>query len=186
MLIDAVALVLFVMALFKGLRKGLIVALFSFIAFVVGLAAALKLSALVADYLGSHFTVSHKWLPILAFALVFLTVALLVRLGARLLEGAVQLAMLGWLNRIGGVLFFLLIYLVVYSIILFYAESLHLLKPETIRSSVVFPYIRPLAPGMMHAIGAVIPWFKDTFADLLRFFQNLSDKSHPAQYSFHY
>src|SRR5438309_7623343 len=112
MLIDTVALVLLLMAVFKGLRKGLIIAVFSFVAFIVGLAAALKLSSVVAGYLGSQVSVSQRWLPVLAFALVFLAVALLVRLGARMLEGAVKLAMLGWLDKLGGVLFFLLIYLV--------------------------------------------------------------------------
>lgn len=186
MLIDAIALVLLVMALFKGWRKGLIVAVFSFLAFLIGLAAALKLSALVAIYLGNHFSVSAKWLPVLAFALVFIGVGLLVRLGARILEGIVQLATLGWLNKIGGVLFYSLIYLIIYSILLFYAQSLHLIKEPDVKSSVVFPLIQPLAPGIMHGIGSVIPWFKNSFADLLRFFQNVSDNSHPAQYSFHY
>lgn len=186
MLLDAVALLLVVMVLFKGLRKGFIVAFFSFLAFIIGLAAALKLSAMVANYLGESLSLSHKWLPFLAFGLVFIAVALLIRIGAKLLEGAVELVMLGWLNKLGGVLFYLLIYLIIYSILLFYAENLHLLTEKAEKSSIVYPYIHSLAPSVMHIVGMVIPWFKDTFTDLLRFFQNVSDKNHPAQYSFLY
>ncbi len=47
MLIDIIVVILLVMAIFKGLRKGLIVAVFSFLAFLIGLAAALKLSTLM-------------------------------------------------------------------------------------------------------------------------------------------
>lgn len=116
MLIDIIAFALLLLAVFKGLRKGFIVALFSFLAFFIGLAAALKLSAIMAAYIGGNVTVSQRWLPFLAFALVFLLVVLLVRLGARLLQGMVQTMMLGWLNRLGGVLLYVLIYFFIYSI----------------------------------------------------------------------
>src|SRR5690349_8193204 len=109
--IDIIVLGLLLLALFKGLRKGLVLAVFSFLAFVIGLAAALKLSALVAVYLGENTNVSGRWLPVLAFVLVFGVVLLLVRLGAKLVEGGLQLVLLGWLNRVGGVLFFALLYL---------------------------------------------------------------------------
>ena len=65
MLIDIIVLVLLLLAAFKGLRNGLILALFSFLAFVVGLAAAIKLSAVAAGYIGSAVNVSQRWLPVL-------------------------------------------------------------------------------------------------------------------------
>ena len=126
MLIDIIAFVLLLLAVFKGLRKGFIVALFSFLAFFIGLAAALKLSAAMAVYIGGNVSVSQRWLPFLAFLVVFLIVVLLVRLGAKLLQGLVQTMMLGWLNRLGGVLLYALIYFFIYSILLFYATRLNL------------------------------------------------------------
>src|SRR5690349_5475773 len=107
--IDLICLGLLVLALFKGLKKGLVLAVFSFLAFVIGLAASLKLSAVVAAYLGASTNVSARWLPVLAFALVFVGVLLLVRLGARLIEGALQVVLLGWANKLGGVLFYALL-----------------------------------------------------------------------------
>ena len=83
MLLDVIAIALLVLAVYKGLSKGLIVALFSFIAFIIGLAAALKLSAIAAGYIGDTISISEKWLPVIAFIVVFLVVVLLVRLGAR-------------------------------------------------------------------------------------------------------
>jgi membrane protein required for colicin V production len=186
MLIDIIALVLLLLSIYKGFRKGLIIAVFSFVAFIVGLAAALKLSAVVAAYIGDNTNISQRWLPVLAFFVVFLIVVLLIRLGAKMLEGAVQLAMLGWLNRLGGIFFYILIYFFIFSILLFYANQLHLIKPETTEASLVYPYIQPMAPKIMNIMGAVIPVFKDMFTQLLQFFQNVSDKNAPAQYSFLY
>jgi membrane protein required for colicin V production len=176
MLIDIIAFVLLIIAVFKGLRKGLIVAVFSFLAFIIGLAAALKLSTLMADYIGSNVEVSQRWLPFIAFIAVFLIVVLLVRLGAKLLQGAVQMVMLGWVNRIGGVLFFVLIYFFIYSILLFYATQLHLIKPETIKASSTYDFIAPFGPKVMDILGAVLPFFKDMFEELLHFFDAVGEK----------
>jgi membrane protein required for colicin V production len=186
MLIDVVAFGLLILSIFKGLSKGLIIAVFSFLAFIIGLAAALKLSAVAAEYIGSNVNISQRWLPVLAFLAVFILVVLLIRLGAKMLEGAVQLAMMGWLNKIGGIIFYILIYFFIFSILLFYAEQLHLVKPETTRASMVYPYIQPIGPKTMHIMGSILPSFKNMFEQLLNFFQNVSDKNHPAQFSFLY
>jgi membrane protein required for colicin V production len=176
MLIDTVALVLLIISVFKGFTKGFIVALFSFLVFIIGLAAALKLSTLAASYIGNAVNISQRWLPVIAFLVVFLIVALAIRLGAKMLEGVVKLAMLGWLNRLGGIILYILIYFFIFSILLFYAQQLHLLKPETIEASVSYPWIQPIAPKIMSIMGAVIPFFKDMFDQLLQFFQNVSGK----------
>lgn len=176
MLIDIIAFVLLLMAVFKGLRKGLIVALFSFLGFIIGLAAALKLSAAMAAYIGGNVAVSQRWLPFVAFMAVFIIVLILVRLGARLVQGAVQMVMLGWLNRVGGVLFYALIYFFIFSILLFYAARLNLIKPATTAASVTYGFIQPLAPKLMNMVGVVIPFFKNMFAELLHFFDKVGSQ----------
>ena len=175
MLLDVIAIALLILAIYKGLRKGLIVALFSFIAFIVGLAAALKLSAVAAGYIGDTISISEKWLPVIAFILVFLVVVLLVRLGAKLIEKFAQVAMLGWLNRLGGIFFYILIYFFIYSILLFYSAQLGLIKPDTMEGSTAYRVIAPFAPGIIHILGIAFPFIKDVFEQLLGFFQNLSD-----------
>ena len=60
MMIDLIFAVLMVLALFKGFHRGLIVGLFSFVALLVGLAAALKLSTVVAGYLGDSVNISAE------------------------------------------------------------------------------------------------------------------------------
>lgn len=180
MIIDVTLLVLMIMAIVKGLRRGLIVALFSFIAFIVGLVAALKLSAVVASYLDDAINVSARWLPFLSFALVFLLVVLLVRMVAALVESTIEMAMLGWANRIGGMLLYALLYLVIFSIILFFATEMNFFEEETLNQSVTYPAIRPVGPVVIDAIGTLLPWFKDMFSDLQEFFDRLSDKVPPA------
>lgn len=176
MIIDLILAVILVIAIFKGYSKGLIIAVFSMIAFIVGLAAAIKLSTIVAVYIGDQVNVSQRWLPVISFALVLITVILLVKLGAKIIEKTVQMAMLGWLNRLGGILFFAFLYILIYSIVLFYADQLRLIKPETMSASVSYSYISPVGPKVINRLGDIIPVFKNMFASLENFFNDISVK----------
>src|SRR5687768_52066 len=132
MIIDIIVVVLLVLAVIKGLQRGLIVGLFSLVAIIIGLAAAIKLSAVVAGYIGNSVKVSDQWLPIISFAVVFIIVVLLVRLGANVIQRLVETVTLGWVNRIGGAILYIAIYITVFSVILFYAEQINIIQPSTI------------------------------------------------------
>lgn len=176
MLLDFIFAVLLVLACIRGYQKGLIIAVFSMVAFIVGLAAALKLSTVVADRMKDTISVSAKWLPFLSFILVFFVVVLLVRWGGKLIEKSVQLVLLGWVNRLGGILFYAVLYLVVFSIFVFYAEKLQVLQPVVIRASQTYPFVQPWGPEVIDGFGKLIPVFKDMFSQLEAFFSGLSNK----------
>jgi membrane protein required for colicin V production len=176
MLIDLIFAVLMVLALIKGYQKGLIIAVFSIIAFVIGLAAALKLSAVVAEYLKESISISAKWLPFIAFALIFFAVIILVRLGGKLIEKTFQAVMLGWVNRLGGILLYAALYLIILSIFIFYAQKLQLLQPSAIQSSQTYHFIQPWGPLVMDNFGKLIPVFKDMFTELGDFFNSFPNK----------
>lgn len=176
MLLDIIFAVILVLAVLKGYRQGLIVGLFSLVAVVIGLAAAIKLSAVVAAYIGKAVKVSDEWLPVISFAVVFLVVVLLIRLGAKAIEKTFETVMLGWANKIGGVILFAAIYIVVFSVLLFYAEQVKLIQPETIDKSVTYSFVQPWGPKAINAFGSVIPIFKDMFDELEQFFGGVANK----------
>ncbi len=165
------------MAVFKGISQGLIVALFSFVSFIIGLAAALKLSWIVANYLDVKMGIGGYWLPILSFIIVFAGVVLLVRWAAAIIKKAVRIAFLGWLDALGGILLYALMYLMVFSVILFLASQVHLITPSMQATSKTHPYIQPWGPKVLDALGSVIPLFKGLFHDLQNFFEGVSDKA---------
>src|SRR6186713_2855235 len=116
MIIDILVVIILVMAIVKGIRRGLIIALFSVIAYIAGIAAAMKLSVTVADYLKDSVNVSAQWMPVLSFAIVFIGVILLVRWLANLLERVIELALLGWVNKLGGALLYIVVYMLCLSV----------------------------------------------------------------------
>ena len=174
MLLDIIFAVLIVFAVLKGYQRGLIIGLFSLIAVIIGLAAAMKLSVVIADYLGKAVNISDKWMPVVSFAVVFLLVILLIRLGAKLIEKTVEMAMMGWLNKIGGIILFAAIYITVFSVLVFYAEQLKLLQPDTIDKSVTYSFIQPWGPKAINGFGSIVPLFKDMFSTLEHFFDGVA------------
>ena len=176
MLLDIIFAVIIVLAILKGYQKGLVVGLFSLVTVIVGLAAAMKLSTVVAGYIGNAVNVSDKWLPIISFAVVFFIILLLIRLGARAIEKTVELVMLGWVNKVAGVIFFAAIYTTVFSVLLFYTEQMKLIQPETIKTSVTYSFVQPWGPKAINGFGTVIPIFKDMFEQLELFFDGVAQK----------
>lgn len=174
MIIDIVFIVLLIMAVIKGWQRGLIIAVFSVIGLIVGMVAAMKLSTLVAEWLKDSTSISAKWLPVISFAVVFIGAVLLIRLGANLLEATLEVALLGWANKLGGILLYIIIYTMAYSVLLFYAAQLKLVSAETVQRSVTYAYIQPLGPWVIDGIGKLIPAFKDMFTELETFFERIA------------
>lgn len=179
MLLDIIFSILVVLAVIRGYRQGLIIGLFSLVAVIIGLAAAIKLSTVVAAWIGRAVKVSEEWLPLISFIVVFIIVVLLIRLGAKAIESTVEVVMLGWLNKLAGIVLYVAISTIVFSVLLFYAEQMQLLQPATIESSLTYEYVQPWGPRVINGIGSVIPVFKDMFDELKRFFENVSDKISP-------
>jgi membrane protein required for colicin V production len=182
MLLDIIFAIILVFAVLQGYRNGLIVGLFSLIAIIIGLAAAMKLSAVLADALGRSTGISQEWLPLVLFAIIFLVVLLLVRWVAKLIEKSVEIAMLGWVNKLGGVVFYVAIYTIIFSVVLFYLEQMKIIQPETVHKSVTYSYVQPWGPKAINGFGAIIPIFKDLFVELEKFFEKIAHEISTGSY----
>lgn len=174
--IDIAFLIILAMAAFKGFSRGLIMAVFSFAALFIGLAAALKLSSVVANYFKDSDALPSHWWPVIAFAGVFLAAVFIVKAAGGLVEKTVQLALLGWVNRIGGFLVYAVLYTLLFSVALFFLTQLEVVTDAAKGKSMVYSYIEPWGPWTIAGLAKVIPAFKDVFADLQEFFAQAGNK----------
>jgi membrane protein required for colicin V production len=174
MIIDLVFAVLLILAVLRGLQRGLIVGLFSLVAVIIGLAAAMKLSTVAGDYINRVVKISEEWLPLISFALVFLVVVLLIRLGANAIERTIEVALLGWVNKLGGVILYVAIYTTVFSVLLFYGEQMQLLRPDTFQQSLTYSFVQPWGPKAINGFATLVPVFKDMFTELENFFSRVA------------
>jgi membrane protein required for colicin V production len=177
MIIDIAYLCFLMLAVFRGLQKGFIIAIFSFFAVIIGLAAALKLSVAVAEWLGTNINVGVRFLPILAFLLVMIVVAWLVRLCGLLIQKALQIAMLGFINKAAGIVLYAVLYTILLSVILFFAVKIGFIGQDTIAASHCYHFIEPWGPTAIHAFAMLIPAFENMFQQLEHFFDNIAKKA---------
>lgn len=173
--LDLLYLAILVIAAYQGYKKGFIVGVFSFFAVIIGLAAAIKLSALVAVRLGEVVNFSQKILPAISFIIVFIIVILLVRILAAIIEKIAETLMLGILNKLGGILIYLFLNTIIFSIVLFYLLNLNLLPEGIEEKSMFFPFLAYIGPRAIEILGALIPVFSNMFEILKDFFGYLGD-----------
>ena len=128
---------------------------------------------LVAGWLQNSTHIAAAWLPFLSFLLIMIGVILLVRLGALFIQSAMEMVLLGWINKISGVILYAILYTTLFSVVLFYAEKIHWIKPDTFIASHAYAFIQPWGPKAIEWFGAIIPWFKGMFEELSQFFEKL-------------
>ncbi|MCC6289552.1 MAG: CvpA family protein [Chitinophagaceae bacterium] len=173
MWLDIVFVIVLITAVIKGLSRGIILALFSFIGWFIGLAAALKLSATFAAYLQHHTDINSKWLPLLSFIIIFVVVVLLVQLAGKAVEQMFTLSLLGWVNKLGGALLYAAMYTLAFSVILFFAEKMHLISETAGSSSRMYGMLSAIGPSVIEAIGTIMPFIKNSFHELEKYFENI-------------
>lgn len=176
MVIDLFYIMVLIFAVTKGLSKGFVLGIFSLLAFIIGLAAALKLSAIVGNMLGHDGSESKKWLPVISFLLVFFIVVFIVNIGAKIIQKTIRLSMLGWIDRIGGIALYLILNTIIFSVLLFFVTKVGIFSPETVAQSKVYDYVSPWGPKVIDNLGKIIPIFKGLFNDLQIFFEQLGTK----------
>lgn len=179
MIIDIVFLILMALAIYKGYQKGLILSIFSVLGYIIGLSAALKLSAVVAIYLQQKTSFGLSWLPLISFALVFAATVILVKYCGKLISQTFKMILLGWVNQLAGMILFVIIYTTVYSVLLFYLINMKMISEETVSISKTYLFIQPWGPKLINGIAFIIPIFQNIFEQLNLFFEKIAQNTKP-------
>lgn len=179
MIIDIIFAVLMAIAIFKGYSKGVIMAALSFLSFFVALIAATKLSAVVAARITVETGSTGKWMPFLSFLLVFIVVAFIIRMIGNILQKTVQTIMLGWANRLSGILLYASIFAIIFSVFLFYVAKMRLLPQDVLSQSFVYPFLADLGPAVIEGISTLVPIVKNALHTLQEFFDKVAAEAAP-------
>lgn len=158
--LDIILLICFIPALVQGFQKGFISQVISIISLIAGVWISVRSAAAVSAWLGQYIQGSEQVLKIVAFALIFIGVIAVLAAVGRLLEGTLNLIMLGWLNRLLGVAFSLLKSVLIIGLVIMAFCSLNntfnLVSEEVLEQSVLFPQLKQIAY-------TVFPYLKEFF-----------------------
>lgn len=147
--LDIIILICFIPAVIRGLQKGFIEQAVALISIVLGAWLAFKFSSMVCDWLKAYIDVSETVLNIISFALIIIVTAFLLFLVGRLLTGFMKLVLLGWLDRLLGIVFALLKTALIIGLTIVMFDTLNVkfefVKAETLDASVLYNPIKDMA-----------------------------------------
>ncbi len=147
--LDIIILICFIPAFIRGLQKGFIEQAVALISIVLGAWLAFNFSSMVCDWLKTYIDVSETVLNIISFALIIIVTAFLLFLVGRLLTGFMKFVLLGWLDRLLGILFALLKTALIIGLIIVMFDTLNVkfefVKTETLDASVLYNPIKDMA-----------------------------------------
>jgi membrane protein required for colicin V production len=156
--IDIIILVCCIPALFHGFSKGFVSQAISLIALVLGVWLSFKFSVPFGDWLKSFADLPGTILHIIAFALILILVMLVLTLIGKAIEKVLKLAMLGWLNKLLGVVFALLKAVLIIGLVIIIFDAIYNLIPfvssDTLNESVLYNPIKSIA-------NTVFPFLKE-------------------------
>ena len=149
MIFDVCCLILLVLAIFNGLRKGLVAAAFSLLGFLLGLFIAKHFSHMMGDWFREHYQYEGKWIIISAFVVLFIGTILIMKLIGKMIETALSLALLGWANKLGGIIFYLFLYTVLLIVLVQYSLETWPEINSYLNDSSCFAYANKMADLLM-------------------------------------
>ena len=155
--LDIIFLVPLLFALYRGFKKGLIHMIASLAALLLGIFGAIKLRPVFAALLDSLFNIAPEHMNVIAFAVAFITIVLVVHLAAFLVDKLIKAVALNFVNRLLGMAFGLLVTAFVISMILWPVNEVNMekqiIKPKHIEGSLLYKPLSAFAP-------AVFPYLK--------------------------
>lgn len=158
-IIDIIILCCCVPAIIHGLSKGFVSQAFSLVALILGVWLSFKFSNPVGDWLVSFVDMPGSILHIIAFALIMLVVMVITHLAGKVVEKVVKVVMLGWLNKLLGIVFALLKAVLIVGLVIVIFDAINNTLPfvpqKTMDESIfygpvknvantIFPYLKEL------------------------------------------
>ena len=148
--LDIIFLIPLLFALYRGFRKGLIHMIASLLALILGIVGAMKLRPLFASLLDALFNISPEHMNVIAFAVAFVVIVLVVHIIAFMVEKLIKAVALNFVNRLLGMVFGLVITAFVISMILWPVNQVNaekqIIKPEHIENSLLYKPLSAFAP----------------------------------------
>ena len=150
--IDIVLGILLILSAIGGFRKGLIVELASLAALILGIWGAIKFSYVTSEFLVENFDWKWDHLNIVSFIITFIVIVILVHIVGNVVNKLVETVMLGFVNKLAGLVFGILKGALILSIILVVFDKINddveILSEETKAESRIYEPLRNLAPSI--------------------------------------
>ena len=158
--IDIIITICLLPALYFGIKNGLVKQLVAFAVIYFGIILSLKFSSPAAEWVSSRIEITDFWAKAVSFILIFFAVALILSLFGRIIEKIIKISLLGWLNKLLGVVMSFCLIILLLSVVVYLVDSannlLEFIPKEKLEESRFYPVLLNLSQE-------VFPRFKELF-----------------------
>lgn len=159
-ILDIVLLACLIPAVIQGLRKGFIAQVVAIISLILGGWLAYRFSSALTGWLGQWIEAPAAAMNIISFIIIFAIVVTLLFLLGKILEASIKIILLGWLNRLLGLIFALFKYVLVLGLLTVLFDSINgkfnIVQESYLNSSVMYSGFRSIAYS-------IFPYLKSLF-----------------------
>lgn len=149
---DIIIAVLLIFGFIRGLLKGLFVEVASLVALIAGVYGAIHFSYFVGDFLAEKVMWDERYITIVAFAITFAIIVLVIALLGKMLTKIADFASLGLLNKLlGGVFGALKIGLILSVVLLVFTKlnnTIPFISDEQKEDAILYEPVKNLAPTL--------------------------------------
>jgi membrane protein required for colicin V production len=157
---------------YAGYKKGLLVEILTFLAFIIAIISAFKLTHLVVSLISKNPGVQNPTLPYIAFLLIFILVFIGIYLLSKFLKRILDFTLLGMFDSWAGALLGCCKMAFGISLFLWLTFTAKIQFPkDLISDSVIYPPLIPFAPNVVRWVSHVIP-FQDIFPLIKNYLQD--------------
>ena len=142
----------------RGFSKGFVDQAYSLVALIAGVWLSFKFSGALGDWLVSFADLPAGVLHLIAFAVILLAVMFLVHLAGNVVEKLLKFVMLGWLNKLLGIVFAIIKAVLVVGLVIILFDALNntipLVKETSLSESILYQPVKDIA-------NTVFPYLKE-------------------------
>ena len=161
-IVDIVIVCCFLPVLYFGIKNGLVKQLVAFAVVFFGITLSLRFAAPVSEWMVRHVKMPEFWAKTVSFILIFFVVALVLSLLGRLVEKIIKISLLGWLNKLLGVVTTFCLFAIAISVIVHFVDSanklLEFIPKEKLEESRLYPLLLDFSKE-------IFPRFKELFSN---------------------
>jgi len=155
-ILDIILSAILIFGLVRGLMKGFFVEVTSLVGLVLGLYGAIHFSYITANYLKDSVSWSEKYIQIIAFAITFFLIVILISFTGKFLTKVAETAALGIVNKIfGAVLGFLKMGLILSVVLIIFSKLnsvMTFVEEEKLETSLLYIPVKNIAPLLFPSI----------------------------------
>lgn len=166
-IIDIIIAALLVFGFVRGLIKGLFVEIASLVALIAGIYGAIHFSFYVGNVLAKYVSWEERYITIVAFAITFGVIVLVIALLGKIFTKIADFASLGLLNKILGGVFGALKAALILSIVLLVFSKLNdtlpFISEAQQNDAILYEPVKELAPTLFPSFVKVIKEKSENF-----------------------